>query len=81
MTPAVSATPVQAAVPPIPARLTHAAAVDAVSVLLTPGVTLPDVTPGPAPPLVTGTRAPLTRAVLPTRQAAHTEAAICSGPL
>ena len=81
MTPAVSATPIQAAVTPIPPLLTDAAAIDALTMILTPRVTLSDVTQAPAPPLVTSTRARLTRAVLATREAAHTEAAIGPGPL
>ena len=81
MTPAVSATPIQAAVTPIPPLLTDAAAIDTLAMLLTPGVTLSDVTQAPAPPLVTSTRAPLTRAVLTTRKAAHTEAAIVPSPI
>ena len=44
-------------------------------------VTLSDVTQAPAPPLVTDTRARLTRAVLATRKAANTEAAIGPSPL
>ena len=81
MTPAVTAAPIQAAVTPIPPLLTDAGAVDTLTMLLTPRVTLSDVTQAPAPPLITSTRAPLTRAVLTTRKAAHTEAAIGPGPL
>ena len=81
MTPTVSATPVQAAVTPIPSLLTDAGAIDTLTMLLTPRVTLSDVTQAPAPPLVTSTHAPLTRAVLATRKAAHTEAAIGPSPL
>ena len=81
MAPAVTTTPIQAAVTPIPPLLTDAAAVHTLAMLLTPRVTLSDVTQAPTPPLVTSTRAPLTRAVLTTRKAAHTEAAIVPGPL